>query len=331
MFALDDLARLFTLTVREDAAAGGLTVTAGAQTIVLSTQQPLASVAGRMISLPAAPVRDGRAWYVPVDFVSRALASILPVASRAAEAVPPAARGRRAPAAHRRARRSDRRGDDEGHDRPRTADAAHRHPGGEPAPGPLRGRRRSTSATSASRRPTRCSASTPGDAPSVLAIDLGPRFASFRAADQPAPTPGSARIVVDVIAQTDHAGARRAGARAAGSAPAPPDAPPLLDLPAPGGLRAIVIDAGHGGDDTGREGGAGHAREERHAERGAAAEGRARGAARRPRAAHARRRSGGGARSARGAGQQQQGRPLHQPARQRVAAAGRRRAPKSST
>ena len=29
MFALDDLARLFNLTVREDAAAGGLTVTVG--------------------------------------------------------------------------------------------------------------------------------------------------------------------------------------------------------------------------------------------------------------------------------------------------------------
>ena len=36
MFALDDLARLFNLTVREDAAAGGLTITGGTQTIVLS-------------------------------------------------------------------------------------------------------------------------------------------------------------------------------------------------------------------------------------------------------------------------------------------------------
>src|SRR5262249_58594288 len=49
------------------------------ETIVLSPQQPLASVAGRMISLPAAPVRDGRIWYVPVDFVSRALAPISPI------------------------------------------------------------------------------------------------------------------------------------------------------------------------------------------------------------------------------------------------------------
>src|SRR5437660_10734038 len=74
MFALDDLVRVFNLQVKEDALAGGLTVAIGTQTIVLSPQQPLASVAGRMISLPAAPLRDGRAWYVPVEFVSRALA-----------------------------------------------------------------------------------------------------------------------------------------------------------------------------------------------------------------------------------------------------------------
>ena len=55
MFALDDLARLFNLSVREDAAAGGLTIGAGNQTILLSTQQPLASIQGRMTSLPAAP------------------------------------------------------------------------------------------------------------------------------------------------------------------------------------------------------------------------------------------------------------------------------------
>src|SRR5437868_2309906 len=39
----------------------------------------------------------------------------------------------------------------------------------------------------------------PGDTPGVLAIDLGPRFSSFKASDQPPPTPGSARIFVDVI------------------------------------------------------------------------------------------------------------------------------------
>ena len=77
MFALDDLARLFNVVVREDTAAGGLTITAGTETIVLSAGQSLASLNGRLISLPAPPVRDGRSWYVPVDFVSRALAPAL--------------------------------------------------------------------------------------------------------------------------------------------------------------------------------------------------------------------------------------------------------------
>src|SRR5688572_31880095 len=60
MFALDDLAALFDLSVREDTAAGGITVTANAQTIVLSPGQGLASVGGRLVSLPAPPVREGR-------------------------------------------------------------------------------------------------------------------------------------------------------------------------------------------------------------------------------------------------------------------------------
>jgi hypothetical protein len=74
MFALDDLARLFDLTLREDVAAGGMTVSTKSQTIVLSPGQALASVGGRLVSLPAAPMREGRTWFVPVDFVSRALA-----------------------------------------------------------------------------------------------------------------------------------------------------------------------------------------------------------------------------------------------------------------
>src|SRR6185295_1206034 len=54
------------------------TVTAGTETIALSQGQSLASLNGRLISLPAAPVRDGRTWYVPIDFVSRAVAPISP-------------------------------------------------------------------------------------------------------------------------------------------------------------------------------------------------------------------------------------------------------------
>ncbi len=250
MFALDDLARLFTLTVREDAAAGGLTVTSGAQTIVLSTQQPLASVAGRMISLPAAPTRDGRTWYVPVDFVSRALASIVPAGL---ELRKPShlllAGGVRMP---RIAARTDAVG--AGTTRV-TIDVA------PPTPHTVTQeanriliRFDADALDAADLRVTATdtvAAAHQGDAPTTLAIDLGPRFASFRASDQPAPTPGSARIFVDLLAQTE---TPPPGTQPAPPAPPTPETPPLLDLPTPGGLRAIVIDAGHGGDDIGVRG-----------------------------------------------------------------------------
>lgn len=77
MFALDDLAKLFDLTAREDTLAGGLAVSTKTQTIVLTPGQALASVAGRVVSLPAPPVRDGRSWFVPIDFVPRAVGPAL--------------------------------------------------------------------------------------------------------------------------------------------------------------------------------------------------------------------------------------------------------------
>ena len=76
MTSLDDLARLFDLSVNEDTVAGGLTITVRNQTIVLTAGQALASVGGRLVSLVAPPVREGRTWYVPIDFVARAIAPL---------------------------------------------------------------------------------------------------------------------------------------------------------------------------------------------------------------------------------------------------------------
>src|SRR5258708_6331680 len=45
---------------------------------VCAPPPPRPGAGGGMFPPPAAPARDGRTWYVPVDFVSRALASILP-------------------------------------------------------------------------------------------------------------------------------------------------------------------------------------------------------------------------------------------------------------
>ena len=76
--ALDDLASAFQLVVHEDA-LGAVTVSYKLKTIVLTADQTLASVSGRLISLPAPPTRSGRRWVVPVEFISRALAPIYDV------------------------------------------------------------------------------------------------------------------------------------------------------------------------------------------------------------------------------------------------------------
>ena len=251
MFALDDLARLFNLKVTEDTLAGGLTVAIGTQTIVLSPQQPLASVAGRMISLPAAPVHDGRVWYVPVDFVSRALAPISPiridlrkpsrlvivgdvrmprVAARAEAlgAVTRVTLDVAPPAAHTVTQEGTKllvRFDADG------LDAAELK----------------TNLTSDTLQGIHG-----GDMPQTVAIDLGPRFGSFRTTDQPAPA-GAARIVIDLVAQAESPQPGTPQPAQPAPPPAPPE-PPLLDLPPAGGLRTIVIDAGHGGDDVGAKG-----------------------------------------------------------------------------
>ena len=88
-----------------------------------------------------------------------------------------------------------------------------------------------------------------GDSPASLVIDLGPRFASFRTADLPGDR-GAGRIQIDVAAQTTEP----AQQPAAPQTPTAPELPPLVDLAAAGGIRTIVIDAGHGGGDDGARG-----------------------------------------------------------------------------
>ena len=76
MIALDELATTFQVVVRDDTLARAVTVTARGKTIVLTPEQSIASVAGRLVSLPAAPARIGGRWHVPIEFIPRALALI---------------------------------------------------------------------------------------------------------------------------------------------------------------------------------------------------------------------------------------------------------------
>jgi N-acetylmuramoyl-L-alanine amidase len=75
--SVDDLNAVFGTTSREDRLAGGLTMTARGQSIVLTADQNVVSVAGRLVSLPAPVLRRDNRWLVPADFLPRALATAL--------------------------------------------------------------------------------------------------------------------------------------------------------------------------------------------------------------------------------------------------------------
>jgi N-acetylmuramoyl-L-alanine amidase len=76
LIALDDLESLFGVSVREDALAGGVTVSYRGRTIVASANRPMVSAGGRVVTLSSPVLRSGRRWLVPIDFLSSALASI---------------------------------------------------------------------------------------------------------------------------------------------------------------------------------------------------------------------------------------------------------------
>ncbi len=242
MFALNDLSRIFGLAWREDPA--GLVVTAATRNVsaVLSLSQGLASVSGRLFSLPAPPARDAaRAWSVPVDFVGRVLPAVtgarIDLRKPSRLIVLGDLRVPRVAARHEPLGTMARVTFDVAPATPHTvsqesgrvvlrfdADAID-----ATLPGAINGEI--------------VAAVRPADAPTAIAIDPGPKFASFRASDLPGEG-GSLRVVVELMAQT-------------GTAPPPATAtepPPLLEIPAAEGLRTIIIDPGHGGDETGAKG-----------------------------------------------------------------------------
>jgi N-acetylmuramoyl-L-alanine amidase len=243
MFSLDELARFFGLTWREDPVASGLVVTETSrnQSVLLSLTQGLASVSGRLFSLPAAPARDGRGWNVPVDFVARVLPAItglrIDLRKPSRLIVVGDMRVPRVAARHEALGGLARVTFDVAPSTPHTvsqengrivlrfdADALDLA-----LPGQVNGEL--------------VTAVRPGEAPTAAVIEPGPKFSSFRASDVPGGA-GSVRVVVELLPQS-------------GTAPPPATAtepPPLLDLPVAAGLRTVVIDPGHGGDETGATG-----------------------------------------------------------------------------
>ncbi len=251
--ALDDLASTFQLAVHEE--AGAVTVSYKGKTIVLTPDQALASVAGRLVSISASPVRQGRRWLVPLDFVSRALALIydtrldLRPQSRLLVVgdlrVPRVLIRYESQAASARItidatpRATSTVSQESGHILVRfDADALDLAPFPPLAPqGLVQGFRQAD--------------------PLTIAIDLTPRFGSFRSASQPIET--TMRVVIDILAaQTETQAPAAPGAPGAvpPGPPPPPELPPGIAAPA-SAVRTIALDPGHGGEDEGAKGAAG--------------------------------------------------------------------------
>jgi N-acetylmuramoyl-L-alanine amidase len=251
MVGLDDLANLFQLQVREDAAARAVTVTFRNQTLVLTPDQSLVSASGRLVSLPAPLTRQGPRLLVPIEFISRALAPIYdprldfrpgsrllvvgdlrvprvlaqyddtPTLLRVTFEITPRAN---AVVTHEQNRLLVR----------IEADTLDASLPAAPGQGLLTAIRLADATT--------------------IQLDLGPRFSSHRVA--PVTSRGAAAVVtVELIAAAPSTSAAP-GATAAPGAASPPGAPVAPEsLPVLGGarptIRTIVLDPGHGGEDNG--------------------------------------------------------------------------------
>lgn len=246
---LDDLASTFQLTVQES--LGAVTVSYKGKTIVLTPDQTLASVAGRLISLPAAPIHQGRRWLVPVEFISRALAPIydtrLELRKPSRLLIVGDLRVPRVTARYETIAGAGRLMIDA---TPRATSTVSQE--GE----------RITVKFDADALDLPAQLLPPQNPPSLISsirvvepvtivVDLVPHFGGFKAVAQPADN--LMRLVIDLTPppQTDAPGAATPAPPA--TPPPAPDLPPAFGTPAVP-LRTITIDPGHGGEDEGAKG-----------------------------------------------------------------------------
>jgi N-acetylmuramoyl-L-alanine amidase len=251
--ALDDVAQFFGLTVREDQLAGGLTITAGKGSIIVTPDQPVISVAGRLVSLSGTAIRQSGRWLVPIDFLPRAIGPLLDTRFDLRRPT------RLLVVGDLRVPRVTARVD------PTPASVSVTFDITPPAPSRVTlesGRLVVTFEADALELslppvPPQDFLQTlqPGDTPTTVRLTTGPKFAVHRATTSQ-PDPSASRLVIELLPVTTEA------AVPPPVTPAPPPlAPPTGALPPPNpineGVRTVVIDAGHGGDETGAKGAGG--------------------------------------------------------------------------
>jgi N-acetylmuramoyl-L-alanine amidase len=254
MVSLDDLATLFQLTVREDALAGGVTVGYKGRTVILTAGQALASAAGRLVSLPAPPVRDGRRWLVPVEFVSRGLGTIYDARLDVRK------NSRMVLVGDVRVPRIAVRQDAVGAQARVTLAVNPQTPytiAQEPSRVLVRFDADALDVSLPTFAPQGLLQSIRvSDAGQTVTIDVGPRFGSFRASQTPQDD-GGMQVVVELVPAAAEPTAPARGGLPALPVPPLPDMPTPSSQPAAGGLSTVVIDPGHGGEEAGAKGATG--------------------------------------------------------------------------
>jgi N-acetylmuramoyl-L-alanine amidase len=243
--AVDDLNTAFGTTSKEDRLAGGLTIAARGRVIVLTADQNVVAVSGQLASLPAPVLRRDNRWLVPVDFLSRALSPALGTRIDYRRGVRLLIVGDlRVPRVVARV--------DAG-----TSNAAVTFevtPNSEARVVPQAGRivvqfDADALELSVPLLPQQAflTSIAPGDTPSSVVLTLGSRTASHRVTTTQADA-GSGRVTIDLLPPTTEAA----------PTPAPSPAPDTrLVIPTQGpstGLRTVVIDPGHGGEELGTQG-----------------------------------------------------------------------------
>jgi N-acetylmuramoyl-L-alanine amidase len=244
--SLDDLAAAFQLAVREE--SGAITVSYRGRTIVLTPDQALASVSGRLVSLPAPVVRAGGRWAVPLEFISRALALVYDTklelraqshllivgdlrVPRLAMRYDPVGTGARLTIDAT----------------PQTASVVTQESGRMTIRFDADALDAAIPAVQAQGLVPLVSAIRTADA-ATIAIELGPRFSGFRASTEN--VNASTRLVIDFSSPVPADTSAPATPGVPANAPVPTGELPVFGQQAPV-IRTVVLDPGHGGQDTG--------------------------------------------------------------------------------
>jgi N-acetylmuramoyl-L-alanine amidase len=243
--AVDDINTAFGTSSKEDRLAGGLTITARGQLMVLTADQNVLSVSGTLVSLPTPVLRRDNRWLVPVDFLPRALAQAIGTRIDYRRGVRLLIVGEmRVPRVVARV--------DAGTTNVAVTFEATPHTEARVMgqPGRLVVQFDADALElSIPLLPQQAflTSIAQGETPSTVTLALGPRYASHRVTATQADA-GSGRLTIDLLPPTTDAA----------PTPAPSPAPDTrLVIPTLGpstGLRTVVIDPGHGGDAPGTQG-----------------------------------------------------------------------------